>query len=127
MFCFSFSCADLLHGNCLLTKFNFLTKILLAKITSCFEFFYVICSICRRSVLVVFLGVVLFFRYSAALLMLHYSVVFRLFRHCSGVPPVFRSSVFGCFWFYSMPTVHRFRARVQSQLVPPTENVCGKA
>ena len=82
-----------------------------------FEFCYVICSICRRSLLVVFLGVVLLFRYSAALLMFHYSVLFRLFRQCSVVPPafwctvnvpmfrrcsVFRSSVFRCSWFNSM-------------------------
>ena len=32
MFSFSFSCADLLHGNCLLTGFDFSIKILLAKI-----------------------------------------------------------------------------------------------
>ena len=39
MFCFSFSCPDLLHGNCLLTRFNFSIKILLAKITFLFQIF----------------------------------------------------------------------------------------
>ena len=39
----------------------------------------VICSVCRRSVLVVFLGVALLLRRSAALLMSHYYVVFLLF------------------------------------------------
>ena len=67
-----------------------------------------------RSVLVVFLGVVLLLRCSTAVLMFHYSVVFRLLRQCSVVcsprvfrcsasVPVFRSSVFRCSWFYSMP------------------------
>ena len=58
------------------------------KTTNC----CVICSICRRSVLVVFLGVVLLFYYSAALLMLHHPVVFPLFRQCSVVLPVFQCS-----------------------------------
>ena len=63
---------------------------------------------CCRSVLVVFLGVVLLFRYSTAFLLFHYSVVLRLFCQCSVVPPVFRCSafrspVFRCSWFYSMP------------------------
>ena len=45
-----------------------------------------------HSVSVVFLGVVLLSCHSAALRMFHYSVVFRLFRQCSGVPPAFRCS-----------------------------------
>ena len=40
----------------------------------------------------VFLGVVLLFHYSAALLMLYCSVVFRLFHQYSGVSSVFRCS-----------------------------------
>ena len=56
------------------------------------EFCYVICLVYRRSVLVVFLGVDLLFRYSAALLMFHYSMVFQLFCLCSVVPSVFRCS-----------------------------------
>ena len=74
---------------------------------------------CRRSVLVVFLGVPLLLHCSAALHIFHYSVVFRLFCQYSVVPPVFRfpanvpvfhrcsvlgSSVFWCSWFYSIPT-----------------------
>ena len=57
----------------------------LLKELSCFEFCNAICSICRRSILVVFLGIVLLLRYSTALLIFHYSVVFRLFRQCSVV------------------------------------------
>ena len=76
---------------------------------SCFKFYYVICTICRRSVLVVFPSVVLLLRCSAALLMFHYSLVLRLFCQylvvCSVIVPVFRrcsvfrSSVFLCSWF----------------------------
>ena len=84
--------ADLLHGNCLLTGFNFSIKILLAKMTFCFELRYVICPICRRSILVVFLDVVLLFRFPAALHMFLYSVAFRLFCQYSVVPPVFLCS-----------------------------------
>ena len=114
MFCFSFSWADLLHGNCLLTGFNFPIKIFLAKRT--FLFWILLCYLLNMLsfCLVVFLGVVLLFRYSAALLLFHYSVVFLLFRQRSSVPPAFRCSVsvsvfhrcsvFRCSWFYSMPS-----------------------
>ena len=81
------------HGNCPLTRFDFSIKILLVTITfesfllqkQSFEFYYVICSICCQSVLVVFLGVVLLLRCSAAFLMFHYSVVFQLFYQYSVV------------------------------------------
>ena len=43
----------------------------------------------NTEVLVVFLDVALLFRYSAALLMFHFSVVFRLLCQCSVVPSVF--------------------------------------
>ena len=68
--------ADLLHGNCLLTEFNFSIKILLPKMTFCFELCYVICPICPRSIMVVFLDVVLLLRCPAALHMFLYSVAF---------------------------------------------------
>ena len=71
---------------------TFPSKSSLLKELYCFEFCYVICSICRCSVLVVLLGVVLLLRDSAALLMFLYSVVFWLFRQCSVVMPVFRCS-----------------------------------
>ena len=84
--------------------------------------FYVVCSIGRRSVLVVSLGVVMLFHCSAGILLFRYSVVFRLFRQFSVVPPalvfrcsasvplfrrcsVFRSSAFR--WFYSMSFLRR--------------------
>ena len=103
-----------------------------------FEFCYVICWICFRSVLVVFLGVFLLFCYSAALLMFHcseefrlfrlcfvvspvfrYSASFPVFRQCSGVPPMFRrcsvfhSSVFRCSRFYSMLAVFRWLSAIK--------------
>ena len=95
MFCFSFSCVDFifLHGNFLLTGFNFFIKILLAKRILLFRILLCYLLKCRRSVLAVFLDFVLLFRYSAALLMFHCSVVFRLIRQCFCVPPAFRCSV----------------------------------
>ena len=47
MFCFSFSYADVLHGNCLLTRFNFSIKVLLANIT--FLFWILLCYLLNIS------------------------------------------------------------------------------
>ena len=103
---FPFSCTDLLHGNCLLNRFNFSINILLVnKNNFVLNFCYAICSIiCCPSVLVVFLGVVLLLRQSPALHMFHYSMVFPLFCHYSVVPPVFRCST--CSWFYHSCSNH---------------------
>ena len=133
MFCFLFSCTDFifLHGNFLLTGFNFPIKVPLAIRTLyyCFEFCMLSAQYVGSVVIicVVFLGgVVLLFHYSAALLMFHYSVVFQLFHQCSVVLPVFHQSVpvfrqcsgvpysvvlrvpLRCSWFYSMPLCPRF-------------------
>ena len=103
MFCFSFSCIDLLHGNCLLTRFNFSIKILLAKIT--FLFWILLCyllnmsSFCIGSISWCCFVVPLFrcsFHVPLCRSIPIVSPVFRcfagvsVFRQCSGVPPVFR-------------------------------------
>ena len=93
-----------LHGNCLLTRFNFSTEILLATIT--FLFWILLCyllnmpSFCIGSIFRCCFVVTLF-RCSSHV---HYSVVFRLFCQFSSVfsasVPVFRRcSVFRCSWF----------------------------
>ena len=71
---------------------TFSEKCFLLKWLSCFEFCYIICSICCYSVLAVFVGIVLLFHCSTGVLQFHYSVVFQLFRQCSIVPPVFQYS-----------------------------------
>ena len=122
MFCFSFSCVDLLHGNCLLNRFNFSMKILLAKIN--FLFWILLCyllnmsSFCICSISWCCFDVPLFRCSSHVPLLCSIPIVspvFRcfagvpVFRQCSAVPPVFRRcfvfrrSVFRCSWFYSMP------------------------
>ena len=89
---------------------TFPQKSSLLKELYCFEFCYVICSICRLSVLVISLGAVFLFCYSAALLIFHHFVVLRLFRQCSVVPPVLRCSA-------SVPVFH------QCSGVPPVFRV----
>ena len=114
MFCFSFSCVDLLHGNCLLIRFNFSIKILLDKMN--FLFWILLCYLLNMpSSCIVSISwccfVVSLFRCSSHVSLFHsipiVSPVFRCFarvtvlRQCSGVPPVFcRCSVFRCSWFY---------------------------
>ena len=77
---------------------NISVKTLLAKLAfllCCFvQFCYVICSICRGSVLVVFLDVVLLFRCYAGVFLFRFSVIFSLFhQQCSKNAPVFWCSV----------------------------------
>ena len=112
MFCFWFSCADLLHGNCLLTGFNFSIKILFAKVT--FLFWILLChllnmsSFCIGSISWCCFVVTLFLCSSHVPLFSGIPIVLPVFC-CSAIVPVFcrcsvfRSSVFWCFWFYSMP------------------------
>ena len=70
---------------------NISIKFLLAKITFVLNSVMLSAQLCRRSVLIVFLDVVLLFRCSPGVLLFHFSVTFQLFRHRSVVPPVFRS------------------------------------
>ena len=122
MFCFSFSCTNLLHGNCLLIEFNFSIKIFLAKIIflfwillryllnmsslsidSIFWYCFVVTLFCCSSHVSLFRGI------PTDLSVFHCSAGITVFRHCSSVRPLFcrcsafRSSVFWCFWLYSMP------------------------
>ena len=92
MFCFSFSWANILHENCLLTRLNFSIKILLAEIT--FLFWILLCYLLNILMLCIssISWCCLVFYYSAALLMFHYSMVFWLFHQCFGAPPVFQCS-----------------------------------
>ena len=85
------------HGNCLLTRFNFSIKILLATIP--FLFWILLCyllNMYRLSELVVFLGVALLCCSAALPIVLPvFGYMFAsvpAFRRCS----VFRSSVFRC-------------------------------
>ena len=112
MFYFSFSCVDLLHGNCLLTRFNFSMKILLAKII--FLFWILLCNLLNMSSFCIdsiswCCFVVPLFRCCSIPIV---SPVFRcpvsvpVFRQSSGILPVFcpcsvfRNSMFRCSWFY---------------------------
>ena len=122
MSCFSFSRAYLLHGNCLLTRFNFSIKILLAKIT--FLFWIVLCYLLNMSsfcidstswcclvvsLLRCFSHVPLFGSIPIVLPVFRCFAGVLVFRQCSSVPSVFcrcsvfRSSKFRCSCFYSMP------------------------
>ena len=103
MFCFSFSCAYLLHGNCLLTRFNFSIKILLAKTTFLFWTF-LCCLVSTSSFCIGSISwccfVVLFFRCSSHVTVFcGIPIVSPVFRRC----PMFHSSVLRGSWFYSMP------------------------
>ena len=106
MFCFSFSCADLLHGNCLLTGFNISINILLAKKT--FLFLILLCyllnisTFCIDSISWCCFVVTLFHCTSHVPLFCGLLIVLPVFR-CSASILVFRSFVFPCSWFYSMP------------------------
>ena len=113
-FYFSFSCRNLLHGNCLLTGVSFSIKILLAKITSLFWI-----SLCNLLSMSSFrIGsiswccfVVLLFCRCFPVLLFHYiPIITPLFRCSASVPvfcrcSMFRRSAFRCSWFYSMPLI----------------------
>ena len=113
MFYFSFSRANLWHGNCLLTGFNFSIKFFHAKIT--FLFSVLLCYMLNKSSFWWYFLVLFCFSFvgcSTGVLLFRYSAVFRLFRQRSGVPSVFWCSaipllvhvpVFRCSWFCSMP------------------------
>ena len=94
-----------MHGNCLLTEFNFSIKIFLVNIFLVLNS-VVVCSMCRRSVLIVSLGVVLLFRCSAGV-----SPV-PLFCGILIVPSVFR-----CYAGVSVPMFRLFSA-VPYSVVP---------
>ena len=98
--------------TCLLAGFNVSIKILCATITFLFWFFYVICSICRRSVGSISwcCFVVTLFRCSFHVPLFRGIPIVLLvfgcqFRQCFGVSPVFwrcfvfHSFVFRCSWF----------------------------
>ena len=112
MFCFSFFCADLLHGNCLLTGFNFSINILLAKKTFLFLIllYYLlnISTFCIGSISWCCFVVTLFRCTSHVPLFRGLPIVLPVLRCSASVPvllrcSVFRSFVFRCSWFYSMP------------------------
>ena len=100
VFCFLFSCADLLlHWNCLLTGFSFSIKILLAIIT--FLFWILLCYLLNMSSFCI-----------GSISRCYFVVTFSaaLASPCSNIPcipiamPVLRRcSVFRSSWFYSMP------------------------
>ena len=106
MFYLSFSCKKLLHGNCVLTRFNFSIKILLPKIT----FWFWILLYYPLNMLSFCIGSISWCVFIVSLFRSCYFV--PLFRGILIVPPVFccpfsvllflRCSVFRCSWFYSM-------------------------
>ena len=107
------NCSDLLHGNCLLTGFNFSIKILLAKIT--FLFWILLCylfnmsSVCIGSISWCCFVVTLFRCSSHVPLFRCIPIVLPVFPCSTGIPcSAFRCSVFGCSWFYSMSSKLHF-------------------
>ena len=92
MFCFSFFCADLLHGNYLLTGFNFYIKIFLAEIT--FLFSILLCYLLNMSLFCVggiswCCFVVTLFRCSSHVPLFHGIPIDLLLFRCSASVPVF--------------------------------------
>ena len=112
---FSFSCANLLHGNCLLTGFNFSIKIRFTKLTFWFwillwyllnRLLFCIGSIswsCFVVLLLCWCSVLLFYGVLIVSLVFYCSVSVLVFYQYSTALLVFCSSVFWCSWFYSMP------------------------
>ena len=112
---FSFSCANLLHGNCLLTGFNFSIKILFTKLTFWFwillwyllnRLLFCIGSIswsCFVVLLLCWCSVLLFYGVLIVSLVFYCSVSVLVFYQYSTALLVFCSSVFWCSWFNSMP------------------------
>ena len=102
----SFSCANLLHGTCLLTGFNFSIKILLAKMLLLLNSVMLSAQYAVDLQRQYFFVVVLLFRCSTGVLLFFYSMVFRLFRQCSAVLAIFRVSQnrVPVFLVYSMPS-----------------------
>ena len=90
MFSFSFSCTYLLHGNCLLTRFNFSIKILLAKTTLFWTF---LCYLLNMSLFCI--GSIFWCCFIVPLF------------HCSSHVPVFCSIliVLPVFWFSASVSV----------------------
>ena len=112
---FSFSCANLLHGNCPLTGFNFSIKILFIKLT--FWFWILLCYLlnmfllcigsiswcCFVVLLLCWCSVLLFYGVLIVSLVFYCSVSVLVFYQYSTALLVFCSSVFWCSWFNSMP------------------------